>query len=376
MLRILLVLTIIAASEAVDAQEHSSDEPRGHSELAPDVREEPSKLKFQRSDFVAVPIPISNPTLGSGLVLGAGYFWPQTQAQKDVQPASVTAAAAMYTDNDSYAFALAQSNYWNEDRWRLDAILGYGRFRLELRLPQEIAADSRIRWDLEGTFFRAGLLRQIRGDWYAGATARVLNIEQTFDIEFELPDPEQGPLLSTSTQVVALGAKAIYDSRDAPINSYTGRYFEVTALRNGKTLGSDLGYWAYGAKFRSYHRLRPDLVLAWELRGCDRTSGAPLWDACRIGLRGFPQTEYLGTSSISGQAEARWQFHHEFGTVLFAGSGYVADSFSDSLSSEHVPSYGIGLRYLVLEKHRINLRLDYGRSRGSDAVYLSVTEAF
>jgi len=33
-------------------------------------------------------------------------------------------------------------------------------------------------------------------------------------------------------------------------------------------------------------------------------------------------------------------------------------------------------RFMVLESHRINLRLDYGRSNDSDAVYLSVGEAF
>ncbi len=41
-----------------------------------------------------------------------------------------------------------------------------------------------------------------------------------------------------------------------------------------------------------------------------------------------------------------------------------------------IPSYGIGLRFMVLESQRINMRLDYGRSNGSDAVYLSVGEAF
>ena len=64
------------------------------------------------------------------------------------------------------------------------------------------------------------------------------------------------------------------------------------------------------------------------------------------------------------------------GAVGFAGVGYIKDSFADALESEQVPSYGVGVRYLVLEKHRINVRLDYGRSKDNDAIYLSVTEAF
>lgn len=49
---------------------------------------------------------------------------------------------------------------------------------------------------------------------------------------------------------------------------------------------------------------------------------------------------------------------------------------SEFREREAIPSYGVGLRFMVLESQRINMRLDYGRSNDSDAVYLSVGEAF
>ena len=61
--------------------------------LAPDIRGDETNLKLQRGDFVAVPIPISDPTLGSGLIAGAAYFYPQTEEQKAAQPASLTGIA-------------------------------------------------------------------------------------------------------------------------------------------------------------------------------------------------------------------------------------------------------------------------------------------
>jgi len=93
------------------AQDDKADTRPG---IAPDIREDETRLKLQRGDFVIVPIPISNPTLGSGLVAGAAYFYAQTEEQKKRQPASVTATAAMYTSNDSRAFAVVQQNYWRE----------------------------------------------------------------------------------------------------------------------------------------------------------------------------------------------------------------------------------------------------------------------
>ena len=80
--------------------------------IAPDIREDDSKLKAQHGNFVAVPIPFSNPTLDSGLVAGAAYFYPQSPDEKKIEPASVTALGAMYSSNDSKALGLAQQNYW------------------------------------------------------------------------------------------------------------------------------------------------------------------------------------------------------------------------------------------------------------------------
>ncbi len=161
-----------------------------------------------------------------------------------------------------------------------------------------------------------------------------------------------------------------------PFNSYSGRHLELEVLFNDKSLGSDDTYESYKAKYRSYHRLNPSVVLAWELQGCAISGKAPLWDACRVNLRGYPVTEYLGESTASGQAEARWQFHPRWGAVAFAGTGKVTESCGGLLEDEMVPSYGVGLRFMVLSDHRINVRLDYARSDDNDGVYLSVGESF
>jgi len=118
-----IILTLVFASIvscpalARDKTDASADETKTDTRpgIAPDIREDETKLKLQKGNFVVVPIPISNPTLDSGLVLGAAYFYPQTEDQKKRQPASVTAAAGMYTSNNSKAFGIAQQNYWKDD---------------------------------------------------------------------------------------------------------------------------------------------------------------------------------------------------------------------------------------------------------------------
>ena len=61
----------------------------------------------------------------------------------------------------------------------------------------------------------------------------------------------------------------------------------------------------------------------------------------------------------------------------FAGAGRIYGSFLGVGEGDTIPSYGLGIRFKVLESQRINVRVDYARSQnGDDAWYLSVAEAF
>jgi hypothetical protein len=47
--------------------------------IVPDLRDGETRLKLQKGDFVVVPIPTSNPTLDTGLVLAGAYYYPQSE---------------------------------------------------------------------------------------------------------------------------------------------------------------------------------------------------------------------------------------------------------------------------------------------------------
>jgi hemolysin activation/secretion protein len=113
------------------------------------------------------------------------------------------------------------------------------------------------------------------------------------------------------------------------------------------------------------------------VNACAKSGRIPLWDTCRLNLRGFPITDYLSKESISAQVEARWRIHKRWGLVAFAGAGRVDDSFGGHGEGETIPSYGVGLRFMVLKSQRINVRVDYARTdNGGEAWYLGVMEAF
>ena len=364
-----LACLLVLSMSLAYADETQTDSRPG---IAPDIREDEHKLKVQRGDFVVVPIPISNPTLDTGLVVGAAYFYKQTEAQKKAQPASVTAMGGMYTSNDSKAFALVQQNYWRNNTWRFTGAIGSADMRLSLLAPNDTSGGQRLDWRINGEFLFAKLSRKLTGHWYGGFNLRSIDADQSFETVTATSSFDIG----SAVRSTGLGASVEFDARDMPLNTYSGQYFKADALFNDEALGSDQTYQSYSLAFRSYHELSASLVLAWELQGCIRGGTAPLWDACTLKLRGFSVTDYLGRETASGQVEARWRLNKRWGLVGFVGSGYVGNAFNEVRDSEGIPSYGAGIRFMVLAAKRINLRIDFARSNDSDAIHISVGEAF
>ncbi len=365
---------VLCTSEtsAQDLPDTDEADDTSHNSMTPDVRGDELKIKIEKGSFIIVPIPISDPTIGTALVVGSAYFYGQTEKQKKTQPASLTAGGAMYSDTDSFAAVIAQENYWHEDKWRFLGAVGYADLNLKLLTPDESGSGASVDWLLDGGFFYAHLARNITGRWYMGAFARSVVVDQVFATDLSSSDIDLAP----ESKANGLGTFIVFDSRDVPTNAYEGRYFNLKGLFNHPSFGSDKKYQSYSVEYDSYHEVDDRLVLAWQVAGCYRSGTVPLWDTCKVGLRGFAATDYLGKSSASGQFEARWRFNERWGAVGFAGGGYISSSFSEVADHDLIPSYGVGVRFMVLKSKRINIRVDYARSDDSDAIHLSVGEAF
>lgn len=375
---LLCVTTDISLADTkIDTHEESVVSTDLPLEAIQDLTEENTGFKFlskKPKNLLLVPIPMSNPTFGTGLILAGAYFYPQSEEQRNVQAASFTGAAAGYTNNKSWFAGVMQQNYWNEDTWRFTGVAAYLDLALELIPPTtEDDGSSPIDWLVNGTIFQTRISRKLWGNWYLGLTARYLDISQAIDLNIE----DDGFNLASEISAVGMGINLDYDSRDLPSNPYRGRHLELSAMSNGRS-NSDAGsYQSYQARIRSYHSLADPLVLAWDINGCSKSGQIPLWDTCRLGLRGFPGTDYLSKQSLYAQAEIRWRFYKRWGMVAFAGAGRVNDLFGNRDVAKTIPSYGVGIRFMVLESQRINLRVDYARSDGgNEAWYLAVTEAF
>jgi hypothetical protein len=358
--------------QALAQDEPASGQAHGDPGMVPDIREHDVPLKAHKGSWVAVPIPFSNPTLSTGLVGAVGYFHAQTEEQKASQPPSVTGGGVLWSDSDSYAVALGNASYWGGDTWRFKGALAWAD--LDLPLYAGKIGESRLDFDwlIEGAFVFTEIARRVRGDWYLGVRARYMNVEQALDGEIT----PNVPLVESEIVASGLGLSLEYDTRDLPSNAYSGLHFTTSALFNEQALGSDKDYGVYSADFASYHHLADPFVLAWTASGCTRSGDVPLWDACRLNLRGAAATDYMGRSAFMAKAEGRWRFGGRWGAVVFAGAGKITEPVFEQQDFGTISNYGAGIRFMVSKENRINMRLDYGRTSEDSAVILAVGEAF
>jgi len=105
---------------------------------------------------------------------------------------------------------------------------------------------------------------------------------------------------------------------------------------------------------------------------------APFFNMAQLGgtrrLRGYFEGKFRDKHLLLAQAELRQEGFGRFGGVAFAGMGTVFGSAGESL--EWRPNGGIGLRYQLDKKQKLNIRADYGFGVKSQGFYLTFGEAF
>ncbi|MFV7771078.1 BamA/TamA family outer membrane protein [Shewanella marisflavi] len=373
----LLGMVLAPAFAANDDMVSDSGEKPGAanepSSLVPNLKENQAPLTVNKGNFVAAPIPFSNPTIDSGLGGVVGYFYPQTAEQKSVQPPSVTGVAGFYSSNKSWGAAVGHASYWDNNNWHLKGGVAYADLKLPLVSSELLGVPLDVDWDITGYGALLELERRISGNWFVGVNGIFIDFEQDFNVDISSIHFD----LRNEIVSAGLGAGIIYDTRDVPTNPYDGYYFKLNGTVFNDAIGSDTDFESYSLEFDGYFPVNESVTVAYKLKGCLKEGDVPLWAACRLGLRGFSSTEYMALGSIETEAEARWRFHKRWGLVGFVGAGKLDDVNHVDKSNDVIPSYGIGLRFMLQPAERINLRLDYARSSNSnDALYLSVGEAF
>ena len=174
-----------------------------------------------------------------------------------------------------------------------------------------------------------------------------------------------------------------FDTRDAISNPQRGVYLGVQAKVRPKGMNSvGRTLWMGRLSINYYQRLWKGAVLAFDLQGELNSKGTPWVYNAILGsaVRGYYAGRFNDLCALSLQAELRQQIYKRFGAVAWGGAANVFSDFRSFAWNKTLPTYGIGLRYEIM--NGVNVRLDYGfggrDSRGKliHGAVFSLNEAF
>jgi outer membrane protein assembly factor BamA len=324
-------------------------------------------------NIYGMPIPIVDPTIGHGLAVGVLTTF-RLDSDDEISPRSTVAAGAGYTDSQSYAFGASTSFYLDEDRYRIDTLVGYGNANIKFFGigSDSLFKDHPLDFTIRGLFARANARVRVLDHFYVGPLVKYLDSTAHFDVLPGILRP-----IDLDYRLAGGGLIAEYDSRDTSFSPHDGIYAEVELTRFDERIGSDFNFFSLDGSAAHYMELTPDLVLAAQGRIAAAAGDAPFFALPYITLRGFPAGKYLNDVTWQAQAELRWRIVWRIGVVAFAGLGQTAPNVGTFTDSDVLYSGGAGLRFTASESERVNLGIDYARaSDGDSAVYFRIGEAF
>lgn len=204
---------------------------------------------------------------------------------------------------------------------------------------------------------------------------------------------------------VGIGADLVYDSRDNTDNPLTGYNIQLVTAAYRKELGSTQNYHILTLDADHYINTFKNHTWAMrfvtEYRQAEKGSVIPFRGMSYTGgittsMRGYFQGTYRDNNMLAFESEYRmpivldptaplWKVWRRFGVVGFLGAVKVSETYGNLWKPKdfHVAG-GVGLRYMVDMKQRINMTVDYavgfdkdsGLGQRQSGFYFSLGEAF
>ena len=363
---------VLAAPRAIEISGQNIDYTGGQSK--------PDNAKGKTGEIVVAPFPISNPALGSGIVLVSGYLFPISKKDES-SPSSMLGGGAFYTSNGSWVWALGTKLYLKQDRFRLTAAYGHAQLHYDLYGIGNSAGNVGISvpMDQGGRALALESLVRLKGKLFLGPRYQWRDLNARFKGDNVPPELNIDPIELNST-TSALGFHLQQDLRDSQFYPTSGSLTDVVGDFFQGTFGSDFSYQSYTFAFNKYSGLSPRQVIAFRVSGCATSGRVPFYDMCLLGMhndiRGYKTGRFRDRLMLTTQAEYRLQLPKRFGLAAFFGVGEVAPELGAFNNDNLKPGGGAGIRYMVAKKNHVNLRVDYAVGLQGSGIYMGVTEAF
>ena len=331
------------------------------------------------AEWMLVPIPGYNPTLGFMITGMGAYIFPADAKS----PPSTVGGFGMFSTNGSWTFGAISKLNLAEDHYRVTAFLMLGHINWDYYGIGNEAADRGVFVPISQRMAGGRLesLFRIAQGLYLGPRWTLMKMRSTADLSQVQVPPE---LVPPSNELVswfsAPGLKFQWDTRDSQFFPRQGQLLELSLDLHLESLGDSFDYVGGKLAWNQYIGLTPRQVLAFREIVNLVSTNAPFYALPRLGqgsdIRGFKAGEYQDNILLAAQAEYRLQILAWLGAVAFLGVGEVEPDLGSLSFRDLLLAGGVGARVTVAKANHVNARADVAFSKQGVSFYFAVGEAF
>jgi hypothetical protein len=334
----------------------------------------------EESDLVVIPLVARSEETNWQFGAAGIYLVPRVAA---AVPRSNFNASTLISVRKQFTASLGANGYLLEDRLRLSATFDAFLWPTEF-FAQDPPLDDPESYSFTGGKGEALMAFKLAGNVFAGPS---------FKFSLQENDVPAGGLMERS-ELTSLyghasagpGLSLVLDSRDLSYAASRGVYLGGRAHYLFGLDSRSPGFFDFKLFARGYlatDSARNIFALAWELHGVEGNppfSLMPTSDGTTV-LRGLKRARYYDERLVTAQAEyrrdlGRWGPTGPWGVTLFIEAGSFFRNLETLGERDPVVSLGAGLRYVVIPKERVSLRLDVAYVDGGVGVVVNALEAF
>ncbi|MGE5424486.1 MAG: BamA/TamA family outer membrane protein [Syntrophothermus sp.] len=339
-------------------------------------------------NFAVVPGPVFGTTekLGFAVLPMVVYNLKKSDT---LSPPSSSALLLYFDLHGSWATAIKQSLYWNENKWRAFGTIGIGDFQLRyfgIGRDTVIINNNKANfvWIHQQQFMFSGLIfRKIYKGFYGGfeLSYSISNLVGTDSISNSIlyaTNPSAGKLIQT-----VLVPSFVWDNRDNIFWSTKGYYANLTLQFSNKFLFFSKDYSVITGQVNGYHCLLPQskrLTLAWTFFFQAGWGNLPYRIYANYGVadnaKGYTAGKYVDYSETTVQTEFRYDLWKFIAISGYVGTGKVFPSYD--VFGQSVWLHFTGMRFYVniIPYRNIRLKLDFTKGRKDYGIYVGIGQGF
>ncbi len=343
-------------------------------------QETDSIAKGSEAGFFPLPVVYYTPETRFGFGAVALYSF-RFNGESDSSRNSQFQFGGAYTQEDQLLFYLPFQLYHSENKYNFFGELGYYKYSyFFFGTGNDVPIDYEELYHVNFPRVRLNATQLIAENFYFG-------LRYWLD-DYRIVNTQNGKLLDKNTitgsnggVVSSLGLIGLLDSRDNYNYPTKGAYAEFLALPNLKLFGSDFEFMRLSMDYVQFIPLKPKSTLALNLFAVANVGEPPFNELAFIGgrgkMRGYYEGKFRDRNLLMSQLEFRQFLFWKIGLVAFAGTGVVNRHIDQMAIGDLKLAGGLGLRFQLDPKEKINIRLDYGiGENNSSGVYLTIGEAF